>query len=65
MSPVVTEAIRKELRRTTGQRVESDELARIIRETMLREECLEPAFGSEPEGQSRQARRRRGPRPGA
>ena len=38
--PVVT-AVRRELKRTTGHNVEDAELARLLRETVLRSECLE------------------------
>jgi hypothetical protein len=38
-APVVEE-IRKELRRRTGQNVDSGELVRLLRETVLRPECL-------------------------
>jgi hypothetical protein len=41
LSAPVTEAIRKELRRGTGQRVEPAEIAKLLRETVLRPECLE------------------------
>jgi len=37
----VTEAIRKELRRSTGQKVETADVSRLLRETVLREECLD------------------------
>jgi hypothetical protein len=40
-SDSVTEAIRKELRRQTGQRVEGAEITRLLRGTVLRPECLE------------------------
>jgi hypothetical protein len=39
-SPAVVEAMRKELRRTTGHRVEADEVVRLLEETVLRAECL-------------------------
>jgi hypothetical protein len=39
-SDSVTEAIRKELRRQTGQRVDGGEIARLLRDTVLRPECL-------------------------
>lgn len=39
-SEVVLTAIRRELRRTTGQNVEAAELGRILRQTTLRPECL-------------------------
>ncbi len=40
-SDAVTEAIRKELRRTTGQKVERVEIARLLKETVVRPECFE------------------------
>ncbi|MEJ7569646.1 MAG: type I restriction enzyme HsdR N-terminal domain-containing protein [Gaiellaceae bacterium] len=40
LSPAVTEAVRKELRRTTGQRVDAADVMRLLRETVLRPECL-------------------------
>lgn len=42
VSPTVTEAIRKEMRRSTGQRVETTEVIRLLRETVLRPECFKP-----------------------
>jgi predicted type IV restriction endonuclease len=39
-SPTVLDAIRRELRRSTGHSVEVVDLAHIIRETVLRPECL-------------------------
>jgi hypothetical protein len=41
LSAPVTEAIRKELRRRTKQNVSSDEIARLMRETVVRPDCLE------------------------
>jgi hypothetical protein len=41
LSPVVTEAIRKELRRRTKQNVSAEEITRLMRETVVRPECLE------------------------
>jgi hypothetical protein len=41
VSPSVTEAIRRELRRQTGQRIEPDEIVRLLRETVVRPECLD------------------------
>jgi hypothetical protein len=41
LSAPATEAIRKELRRGTGQRVEPAEITKLLRETVLRPECLE------------------------
>lgn len=40
-SRAVTEAIRKELRRTTKQNVEASEIGRLLRETVIRPECLD------------------------
>ena len=40
LSPAVTESIRKELRRTTGQNVEGSEISRLMKETVLRPECF-------------------------
>jgi hypothetical protein len=37
----VAEAIRQELRRQTGQRVEPDEIVTLPRETVVRPECLD------------------------
>jgi hypothetical protein len=39
-SDSVTEAIRKELRRQTGQRVETGDIEHLLRETVLRPECF-------------------------
>jgi hypothetical protein len=36
----VAEEIRKELRRRTGHNVDTGELVRLLRETVLRPECL-------------------------
>ena len=41
LTPTVTDAIRRELRRSTGQKVEGEDLARLLRETVLRPECLD------------------------
>jgi predicted type IV restriction endonuclease len=41
VSDAVTEAIRKELRRKTGQRVEAADIARLLEETVIRPECFE------------------------
>jgi hypothetical protein len=41
VSDAVTEAIRKEIRRKTGQRVEPSEIARLLEETVIRPECFE------------------------
>jgi hypothetical protein len=41
MSPSVTEAIRKEIRRSTGQRVEASEIKKLLGETVVRLECLD------------------------
>lgn len=40
-SDAVITAIRKELRRDTGQSVEPSEVEKLLRETVLRPECLE------------------------
>jgi len=40
LSPAVTESIRKELRRTTGQNVEVAEIGRLMKETVLRPDCF-------------------------
>ena len=40
-SPAVADAIRKELRRKTKQNVDVDEITRLLRETVIRPECLE------------------------
>lgn len=41
VSAPVADAVRKELRRVTGQRVGADEITRLLRETVIRSECLE------------------------
>lgn len=40
-SPAVAEAVRRELRRATGQRVEIDDIIRLLRETVVRPDCLD------------------------
>jgi hypothetical protein len=40
-SPAVAEAIRKELRRATKQKVDAEEITRLLRETVIQPECLE------------------------
>lgn len=40
LSDAVSESIRKELRRTTGQNVETSEISRLMKETVLRPECF-------------------------
>jgi hypothetical protein len=40
-SDAVGEAIRRELRSKTGQRVEASEVTRLLKETVIRPECLE------------------------
>jgi len=40
LSEPVAEAVRKELRRVTGQRIEPVELVRLLRDTVIRPECL-------------------------
>lgn len=41
VSQSVVDGVRKELRRTTGQNVDVDELTRLIKETLIRPECFE------------------------
>jgi hypothetical protein len=41
LSDAVTEAVRKELRRETGQRIETEEISRLLRETVIRPECFD------------------------
>ncbi len=41
-SEVVVAAIRKELRRETGHRIEATELLGLMEDTVLRPECLDP-----------------------
>ena len=40
LSPTVTESIRKELRRSTGQTVDTGDITRLLRETVIRPECF-------------------------
>jgi len=40
LSDTVTESIRKELRRATGQNIEGGEISRLMKETVLRPECF-------------------------
>jgi len=40
LAPAVADSIRKELRRMTGQNVEAAEITRLLKETVLRPECL-------------------------
>ena len=40
-SAAVTDAIRKELKRTTGQKVETTDIKRLLNETVIRPECLD------------------------
>ena len=40
-SPPVIQAARRELRKQTSQRVEAEEITRLLRETVVRPECLE------------------------
>ena len=40
-SPAVADAIRKELRRTTKQRVDPAEITRLLRQTVIRPECFD------------------------
>lgn len=39
VSPVVVDSIRKELRRTTGQNIETAEITKLLRETVIRADC--------------------------
>ncbi len=41
LSDAVVGAIRKELRRTTGHKVEDEELGKLLKETVLRSECFD------------------------
>jgi hypothetical protein len=40
VTPTVVDSIRKELRRTTGQNIEAAEITRLLRETVIRPDCL-------------------------
>jgi hypothetical protein len=40
LSPAIADAVRKELRRATGQNVDAKEVTRLIRETVLKPDCL-------------------------
>jgi hypothetical protein len=40
-TPAVTDAIRKELRRQTKQNIDADEIGRLLKETVIRPECLD------------------------
>jgi hypothetical protein len=40
VSPAVVDGIRKQLRRTTGQNIETAEITRLLRETVIRPDCL-------------------------
>jgi len=40
VSESVADAIRKELRRRTGHNIDGQEIVRLLRETVLRPECL-------------------------
>ena len=40
VTPIVVDSIRKELRRTTGQNIEAVEITRLLRETVIRPDCL-------------------------
>lgn len=40
LSETVTEALRKQLRRETGQNVPTDEIAKLLRETVIKPDCL-------------------------
>ena len=39
-SPTVVDSVRKELKRTTGQNIEAAEITRLLRETVIRPDCL-------------------------
>jgi hypothetical protein len=39
-SDAVTDAIRKELKRTTGQKVEAADIKKLLADTVVRPECL-------------------------
>ena len=41
VSDAVTEAIRKELRRSTGQNIDREQIAQLLKETVVRPECFE------------------------
>jgi hypothetical protein len=41
LTAALTEALRKELRRSTGHRVNTAELARVLRETVLRPDLID------------------------
>jgi len=41
-STSVADAIRRELRRTTGQHVETADVVKLLRDTVLKPECLNP-----------------------
>lgn len=40
VSPAIVDSIRKELRRTTGQNIDNAEIARLLRETVVRADCF-------------------------
>ena len=40
VSESVISAVRKELKRKTGHRTESAEISRLLRETVIRDECF-------------------------
>ena len=39
ISPIVVDSIRKELRRTTGQNIETAEITKLRRDTVIRVDC--------------------------
>lgn len=41
LSDAVVDAIRKELRRTTGHKIEADEISALLKETIIRPECFD------------------------
>lgn len=42
LSPAVVEAIRKQVRKRSGHKIEPAEVGQLLRETVIREECLKP-----------------------
>lgn len=48
VSDPVVDAVRKELRRSTGQSVEAKDIRRLLTETVLRPECFDQRPGNSP-----------------
>jgi hypothetical protein len=48
VSDPIVEAIRKELRRSTGQSVDAKDIRRLLAETVLRPECFDQRPGNSP-----------------